>query len=176
MRKDSSCQLSKCISGKIAVTLLVMGLMISCGPIKKTDQTANKISRKGPFNLQTAMQSADTAAIRAFLAGTWTLNKMCRSSFAGLKCDTTIHQSWLLDSLGNIDWITEGESSAKDQYRFLPKTGARAGTTKVSDTSWVLFLNQARRGYLIRSLTKDSLAIAEYPLIMDNTVTYFLSR
>ena len=178
MQKDSKVQARGVFLAKMVLFVWAIGAVIlGCGPVKKSSQTTRSTtSPKGTFNLQTAMRRADTRAIRHLLAGTWALDRMCRSSFVGLKCDTTIDQQWQLDSLGGISWITEGETSISDQYRFVPETGAQAGTTKKSDTSWVLFLNKGNRGYLIRTLSKDSLTICEYPLIMDNTVTYYLSR
>lgn len=127
------------------------------------------------FNFKTAMRRNDTLGIREFLAGSWKLDKMCRSTFAGLRCDTSIEQNWQLDSLGAVRWTTQGEPKGGDHYRFVAKTGNRAGAAG-GDTTWVLFLDQARRGYIIRNLTRDSLAISDFPLIMDNTTTYYLSR
>ncbi|GAB3353253.1 hypothetical protein GCM10027566_13430 [Arachidicoccus ginsenosidivorans] len=178
MQKDSKVLDRGMFLTKMVLFVWAIGAVIlGCGPVKKSSQTiSSTTSPKGAFNLQTAMRRADTTAIRQLFAGTWTLDRMCRSSFVGLKCDTTIEQQWQLDSLGGISWMTEGENALKDRYRFVPKTGAQAGTTKKVDTAWVLFLNKANRGYLIRALSKDSLTISEYPLIMDNTVTYYLSR
>jgi len=149
---------------------------LGCGPLKKSSTGSQRqVKQKGPFNLQTAQRNHDTLAIREFLAGDWTLDKMCHSGFAGLKCDTSIQQNWRLDSLGGISWVTEADAAGKDQYHFVPRTGNQAGTA-AKDTAWVLFLNQAHRGYLIRTLTRDSLSLSEYPLMMDNTTTYYLSR
>lgn len=157
--------------------LLTFGLFVNaCGPLKKSDTSKARATKTaGNFNLQTAMHSADTLRIRQFLAGSWKLDKICRSSFVGLKCDSSIKQTWKLDSLGGISWITEGDIAGEDQYHFVPRAGVQAGTSR-GDSAWVLYVNQARRAYLIRSLTKDSLKIADYPLIMDKTTTYYLSR
>jgi hypothetical protein len=155
---------------------MILGNLTGCGPLKKsTNNNTAQLKQKGPFNLKTAQHNHDTLAIRSFLAGNWTLNKMCHSGFAGLKCDTSIQQNWQLDSLGTISWITEGDESGKDHYHFVPATGNQAAMP-AKDTAWVLFLNQGRRGYVIRNLSKDSLALSEFPLMMDNTTTYYLSR
>lgn len=151
-------------------------LVFSCGPTKSSTHSNGEHARaKGPFTLQTAMHDADTVRIRQFLAGNWILDRTCRSTFTGLSCDTSIKQSWQLDSLAGISWTTEGDNAGSDKYHFVPRAGAQAGSTK-GDSVWVMYLNKARRGYLIRTLTKDSLSLSEYPLIMDNTTTYYLSR
>lgn len=157
--------------------LLMSGVLLvwSCGPMKSSATTKGAAKIKGPFSLQTAMHSADTVAIRQFLAGNWNLERICRSTFAGLKCDTSIKQNWVLDSAGAVGWTTQGDNAGQDTYHFIARDGAQAGSTK-GDSVWVMYLNQSRRAYLIRTLTKDSLSLSEYPLIMDKTTTFYLSR
>lgn len=164
----------------VAFLLISTLLMAGCGLTKSTGSHPAKSNQarqanSGAFNLQTAQQAADTLRIRQFLAGSWTLDSICRSTFTGLSCDTSIKQTWQLDSLGSISWINQGDDAGRDQYHFVPRDGAQAGSTKGKNV-WVMYLGQARRGYLIRSLTKNSLSISDYPLIMDNTTTYHLSR
>ena len=168
---------------KININTLLVGVGLalfinSCGlitPKETTDAVTGSETVLTDFDLKTAMQKEDTAAVRKMLTGSWTLDKICRSTFIGLKCDSSLRQRWVLDSSSAIRWRTKGGLTTADHYYFIPRGGANT-TKPPHDSVWVMQLQDLNKGYLIKTLTSHQLVLTEFPLIMDNTITYYLSR
>lgn len=154
-------------------TLLAILLLGSCQAPKKTAAGHQKATQ--PVQLQQLVNGGDTTLLLNALKGTWHLDRTCLSSFTGLKCDSSIQQDWLVDSLGGISWEEDGQQKLSDQIHFVKRAGRHAGLNK-SDSVWVLYLTNTQRGYLIQDLQRDSLKLANYPLIMDATTSYDLHR
>lgn len=169
------CQTTQLLSYGVLCTLCgaLLGCQILSKPVARTETTP--LPAKNNVDLDRAQQTHDTLAIRYFISGSYHLDKICRSLFTGLHCDSTIQQSWQLDSTGMIGWTTNGKPAGQDHYRFVAEPGAPGAATQ-SDTIWVLRLDQRRQRYLIRELTAEKLVLTEYPLVADNTTTYYLSR
>lgn len=160
--------------GAILGTLAAILLLWSCQAPKKT--VKNRSSKAAtPVSLQQLVHGGDTTLLLNALKGTWHLDRTCLSSYTGLKCDSSIQQDWQVDSLGGISWSQDGKEKLSDQIHFVKKTGMHAGANN-KDAIWVLYLTGTQRSYVIQDLKRDSLKLANYPLIMDATTSYHLHR
>lgn len=153
--------------------LLAILLLWSCQTTKKTVKRHPKATTS--VSLQQLVQGGDTALLINALKGTWHLDRTCLSSFTGLRCDSSNQQDWQIDSLGGISWSENGQQKLSDQIHFVKKAGRHAASNK-ADSVWVLYLTGTQRGYLIQEFKQDSLKLANYPLIMDATTSYYLHR
>lgn len=162
------------ILGVILGTVAAALLLWSCQAPKQTEKSTTG-KNNTPATYQQLVHGGDTTLLLNALKGTWHLDRTCISSFAGLKCDSSHQQDWLIDSLGGIHWTANAEESLSDQIHFVKRTGQRAGANS-SDAVWVLYLTGTQRGFVIQNLSRDSLQLANYPLIMDATTSYHLHR
>lgn len=165
------------------LTALLACLLLAsrCTPAKKTTNHQSNPKQSSITSIQALINGGDTTALKNALAGNWKLDRICHSSFVGLSCDSSLKQQWHIDSLGGILWETDGQGSTsiipdvKDQFHFVAHSGARAGSSKTASV-WTLFLKETRRAYIIQKLNADSLQLADFPLIMDKTTTYYLHK
>lgn len=161
--------------------LLLNGLFLAgCKSAKTT--TSNKSSNMGDGENVVSDRSAlfkearmDTAGALAALAGDWQLGKICQSTYVGLNCDTTRTMLVKVDKAGGIQWSKDGQTELSDSLHFERRSGSGTGVAK-GDSIWVLSMAENDHSYLVQKLKKDTLQLAEYPLIMDKTTTYYLHK
>ena len=165
---------------------LITGALYSCQLTQKARQAPVAVVKAGQprlFELAKAMRVADTVAIRGALTGDWQLEKVCHSTFIGPKCDSSLQQRWLMDSLGRLSWVngdgatlSSSKAPMKDKYHFVTRAAAEGATDQGTDSVWILHIENADRNLMIRTLDSKRLVLTEYPLIADNTTTYYLKR